>query len=234
MAFRLNYTKISMIQTIKIENLVCVCCANNSADTVNYILAPLKMSGQAIENAARKYGISIVVVGGMDWDNDLTPWPAPGQPSGSADFKGDAAKFYATLVNQVIPTVEKAMGLSPSARDLTGISLSGLFAMWQWMLHDSFRSIASLSGSFWYQGFAQWLCAEAVPTKSGKAYFSLGREEPLTKVVAFKPVADCTQQIINYLDKAGVKTRFDWVPGSHFVDYTPRVLKAFDYLYLGL
>lgn len=220
-----------MIQIIKIGNLKCTCCADNGSDTVNYILSPMPDAGAVIEEASVRYGISIVAVEGMDWDNDLSPWPAPGQPPSSPDFKGEAAEFYDTIVSQVIPAAEKAMGITPKARDLTGISLSGLFTMWQWVIHDTFRSIVSLSGSFWYQGFAQWLCSQPIPSKTGKAYFSLGKQEPMTKVMAFKPVADDTKQIIEYLDKAGVKTLFEWMPGGHFVDYTPRILKAFDYLY---
>lgn len=221
-----------MIQTIKIGSLTCTGCANASARAVNYILAPLRVSEREIEDAAGKYGVSIVVVGGMDWDNDLTPWPAPGQPPGSPDFKGHAPQLYDMIAGRVIPTVEKALGIAPAAHDLTGISLSGLFALWQWMQHDTFRSVASLSGSFWYEGFAQWVCSRPVPSKpGGKAYFSLGREEPLTKVAAFKPVADDTRRIVDYLDKAGVTTSFEWVPGNHFADYIPRLLKAFDYLY---
>lgn len=37
--------------------------------------------------------------------------------------------------------------------EMAGVSLSGLFALWQWLMNDTFRNIISLSGSFWYAGF---------------------------------------------------------------------------------
>ncbi|MDE6638872.1 MAG: hypothetical protein K2K32_11640 [Muribaculaceae bacterium] len=42
--------------------------------------------------------------------------------------------------------------------------MSGLFALWQWMVCDTFRNIASLSGSFWYEGFMEWMKSRTIPT----------------------------------------------------------------------
>lgn len=220
-----------MIQTITTGSLKCSCCTDARSGIVNYILSPMPDAAAAIEAASSRFGISIVVIEGMDWDNALTPWPAKGQPPGSPDFKGEAAAFYDSIVTQVIPAVEKAMGIEPTARDLTGISLSGLFTVWQWMLHDTFHSVVSLSGSFWYEDFAQWISRQPVPAKNGKAYFSLGKQEPMTKVTAFKPVAEDTRAVIDTLQKHDVMTKFDWMPGGHYVDYTPRIIQAFDWLY---
>lgn len=62
---------------------------NKSTDRVCYVLYPLDILSEWIEKAARNFDVSIVVVTGMDWDNDLTPWPAKGEPQGCPDFKGN-------------------------------------------------------------------------------------------------------------------------------------------------
>ena len=77
------------MQTFSIANLR-VTEVRSSADRICYVLFPLDGFGQWIEQAAARFGVSIVAISGMDWDDDLTPWPAEGQPPGSPDFRGKA------------------------------------------------------------------------------------------------------------------------------------------------
>lgn len=49
-----------------------------SSDRICYLLYPFDRLEEWIERAAPEFGVSIAVVTGMDWDNDLTPWPAKG------------------------------------------------------------------------------------------------------------------------------------------------------------
>ena len=181
-----------------------------------------------IDSAAQKYGTTIVVVTGMDWQNVFSPWAAKGVPKGSPDFKGESPEFLKQLQQRVIPAVELS---SVAARTLVGVSMSGLFALWQWMLCDTFDDIASLSGSFWYEGFLDWFMNHPVPVKSGKGYFLLGNQEAKSKVKAFSSVAENTDQIVSRLRAAGIDVEFDSVPGNHYSDPLPRLDKAFSALY---
>ena len=70
------------MQTFRIANLE-IKAVKESADKICYVLYPLENLGEWIEEAAQRFGVTIVVVTGMDWDDDLTPWPAAGQPPGS-------------------------------------------------------------------------------------------------------------------------------------------------------
>ncbi|MDE5793140.1 MAG: hypothetical protein K2I08_00285, partial [Muribaculaceae bacterium] len=79
-----------MEKRIDIENLSCLCSSTVSKDRIAYILYPMDMLAGWIEPAARKYGVTIVVLTGMDWQNVFSPWPAPGVPKGSEDFKGES------------------------------------------------------------------------------------------------------------------------------------------------
>ena len=179
-----------------------------------YMLYPMAQADGWAAMAARKYGIDFAVITGMDWDNDLTPWPAPGQPPGSPDFTGAAPRFLDVLRSGVIPAVEAHAG-SDKARDIIGVSLSGLFAMWQWSLYDLFDNLGCISGSFWYPRFAQWFDSRRF-SKTGKACLLLGDREAETSVVAFRSVAVDTAVVVKHLRSLYVDTTFHSVPGNHY------------------
>lgn len=215
-----------------------ILCAGENKDKIAYILYPLDMLGQWIEPAAEKYGVTIVVVTGMDWQNVFSPWPAPGVPKGTPAFKGESSEFLKLLQGTVIPQVESKLNITNAERTLVGVSMSGLFTLWQWMLCDTFTNIASLSGSFWYEGFLEWMKGRHIPAKTGRAFFLLGDQESKSKVKAFDSVGQNTQEIIALLKGAGIHTEFRSVPGNHYANPIPRLNDAFTALsgypgYLG-
>ena len=220
-----------MTRNIKIGSLDCLCCPG-SEDRIAYILYPTDMLADWIEPAVNRYGPTIVVITGMDWQNVFSPWPAKGVPACSSDFKGESPQFLATLQQSVIPQVERALNISPDAeRTLVGVSMSGLFALWQWMLCDTFANIASLSGSFWYAGFLDWMRQRAIPEKLGRGFFLLGNLEDKSKVKVFDCVAANTEEILNLLREADVDVEFRSVPGNHYSNPIPRLELAFQALY---
>lgn len=60
------------MRTLKINNLDIKAVAG-ATDRICYLLYPAAVSGQWMEHAAALYGVSIAVITGMDWNNDLTP-----------------------------------------------------------------------------------------------------------------------------------------------------------------
>lgn len=221
-----------MTRKIEIENLSCLCSAPVRKDKIAYILYPMDILKDWIEPAAEKYGVTIVEITGMDWQNVFSPWPAPGVPKGDPDFKGQSPEFLKLLQTKVIPEIEKTLQIdSDVERNLVGVSMSGLFAMWQWMLCDTFNNIASLSGSFWYDRFIDWMKRIDIPHKSGMGFFLLGDQESKSNVKAFNSVGVNTAEIIRLLQAQGIKTEFESVPGNHFANPIPRLDKAFTALY---
>ena len=211
------------METINIGQIKCACVLNQTSKRVVYMIYPSVsvFTEEWIREQAEKCGCSIVMVyvGFNDWDNLLTPWPAPGVPKGCPPFKGEASKFNETLTEQVIPEAENALGISDvEERDLIGVSLGGLFTLWQWMQFDTFHSIGCLSGSFWYEGFLDWFDSHTIPEKNGKTFFLLGMQEPKASVKAFQSVGDDTEAIVEKLKGAGIKVDFQWVPGDHFAN----------------
>lgn len=97
------------MQTFRTANLK-VMAVMESPDRICYVLYPFEGLGEWIEEAAQRFGVTIAVITGMDWDDDLTPWPAAGEPPGSPDFRGLAPAFLAKLKNEVIPEIDRRLG----------------------------------------------------------------------------------------------------------------------------
>ena len=207
---------IMKMLTLKIDNLNVVARAK-SPDKICYLLYPFDIDADWIYDAAERYGVSLAVITRIDWANDLTPWRATGVPAGSPDFAGEASRFLTLLEKTLMPEVEQRLGIGADAeRTLLGVSLSGLFALWQWLECDLFANIISLSGSFWYDGFVDWVKSRSVPRKPGKAYFLLGNKETQSPVPQFRTVQADTEAIVDYLSAHGIDVTFELVPGNHY------------------
>lgn len=216
-----------MMETMKIGRLSCDFVNTGSAH-ICYILAPIPLDGRRITEYAKRYGYTIVVVHGMDWDNDLTPWAAPGVLPKDERFRGKASGFLACLLQEVIPEAERALCIDSAVeRTLVGVSLSGLFALWAWMECDAFTNIGSISGSFWYDGFADWLSSANKYPKNGCVYLSLGDKEVENVNPRYRTVERCTVRIAETLHKAGIRMMFEMTSGTHFAPIYPRLEKMF-------
>lgn len=220
-----------MTQQFNIAGLNCLCATVARRDRIAYILYPMDCLSAWIAPAATKYDTNIVVITGMDWQNVFSPWPAKGVPAGTPDFKGESPQFLKTLIEQIVPYIEVKLKISTGMeRTLVGVSMSGLFSLWQWPQTDTFRNIASLSGSFWYEGFIDWFKRQNFSNKTGEAYFLLGNLE--SKAKAFSTVGINTGEIVKTLRQDNINVRFQSVPGNHYADPIPRLNDAFIALYL--
>lgn len=215
------------METKKIDNLKCT-YAVAEGNRVCYFISPLPLGGNAVDEWSARYGINVVVITGVDWDNDLTPWTAKGAEKGDPDFRGEAALLLERLRNEVMPSMELTLNMTrPAERTLAGVSLSGLFAVWAWTQGDDFNDIASISGSFWYDGFNEWLAHQDLIDKKGCAYFSLGNKEGLRGNPRFSTVQEDTRRVVRIMQDNGVKTMFEPTAGTHFAPMPPRIEKMF-------
>ena len=217
--------------------LHCECVKGAGTDIV-YILMPMDLPRSVYEAFAKEYGCSVVAVTGIDWDNDLTPWPEPGVFKTDAPFAGKAAEFLDLLRTRLMPACEQKLNevtdtTTPTAfnRFLAGISLSGLFAVWAWMQGNDFNGIISISGSFWYNGFVDWLKAHSIAKTGQKAFLCLGDKEGATHVKRFKGIDTYTSEVAEILRGTGAEVTYTMVPGTHYADPTPRLQAAFTALF---
>ena len=193
-----------------------------------YLLWPMPVTAETSARLAEHYACGIAFITGIDWDNDLTPWRAPGVFQRDAPFEGKAQEFLDNLTRVIVPAIDKAMNLTPEFRTLAGISLSGLFATWQWIESPFFNNVISISGSFWYDGFTTWLRSAPIPPRGGKIYLSLGDAEEDTTVARFQPVKRCTDEVADILRRAGIDVVYKMTKGNHYAPPVPRLMAALD------
>lgn len=225
-----------MVNNIEISGFKCCCIPYDKSDTIAFMIYPELelLSYKWLEKISEDFKVSVAVIyiPADDWNNVLTPWPEPPEVPSYPPFEGKGAEFLKVLNSQIVPAIEKACNAPAGvSRDLIGVSLSGLFTLWQWIQCDTFRSIASLSGSFWYEGFLPWFESKKIPAKSGKAFFLLGVDEPKSHIVAYRSVGINTETIVGILKKDGINVDFEWVEGNHFSRPLHRALQAFNSLY---
>ncbi len=210
-------------------NQLTVILAENPGKELFYLLTPFPFPTTKVESWARAYHCSMAVVSGMDWDNDLTPWPAAAVPKGTEPFQGRAPEFLREIEETVVPKVEAMMLDAPSRRALCGISLSGLFATWTFMQSTMFHDLGSISGSFWYQDFVQWLEGEASQATAKanpdrRCYFSLGNKEGgAAGNATFADIQAQTRRVVEIFRQMGYNATFEQTLGNHYVDPEPRI-----------
>lgn len=177
-----------------------------------------------LQGVPDRYGILPLMLPPVDWNDDLTPWPAEPIFKKGKPFGGHAAKYLERLEGEIIPSMEA--GLKVGQRWMLGISLSGLFALWAAARTGLFDGVASISGSFWYPGFTEWLKDQTVSAR--QVYLSLGDKEAESKNIHLKGIAGQTAQVVEILRNKGVFTQFEWTEGTHFGPLIPRLEKSFE------
>ena len=182
--------------------------------------------GKWAEEASARYGVPVVLLPQADWNNDLTPWPAGPIFKKGKSFGGGAKTYLQRLETVILPDVEAQMGLVNPERWIIGVSLSGLFAVWAAAESNLFTRISAISGSFWYEGFTEWLEERPDMGCLKSVYLSLGNTEADTNNPHLKSIASQTESVVRILREKGVPTLFEWNDGSHFAPVVPRMEKA--------
>ena len=168
----------------------------------------------------------LVEVSVPQWNDDMTPWPGPALRHGAQPFGGGADAYLDTLSRCIVPKVERMMAFAPAWRGIAGYSLAGLFALYAAWTTPLFDRVASMSGSLWYWGFAEYLRDAAPLSPLRYAYLSLGKEEGKTKDPTLAAVDECTQWVKACLGDRGVAVTYESNEGNHFSDPEGRTAKG--------
>ncbi len=188
--------------------------------------------GQALFEAVKAVtsaDFSLAAIGGLDWDDDLTPWPAPGVFRGQ-DFTGHAGAWLKVLTEEVLQAVLGKLPEPPRWTGLAGYSLAGLFAAWAAHQTDAFGRFASVSGSIWYPGFIEYASRNAPVRAPERVYLSVGDKEAKARNPVMRTVEDATRRLMAMYQDMGVVTRFELNPGGHFNDPLGRMAKGIGWL----
>ena len=187
-------------------------------------------SGAAIRDLARELGaraFHLAEVPVADWDKDLSPWRAPAL-RGEGEFGGGADAFLQKL-EEALPRV-RSLAASDGPCYLAGYSLAGLFAVYALFRSAAFAGAASVSGSLWFPGFAEFSASHEPPRIPERVYFSLGDRESRTRNTLLCRTEDLTRALSAKLRERGTESVFELNPGGHFQDAEGRVAKALAWL----
>ena len=197
------------------------------SDDVCYVLLPERMKEADmtwLEEVVQKYPVNIVAISGMKWNDDLTPWKAPALNPKEEDFKGKAKNFLSSLLSDLFINTEQSLRLNHPKRHLIGISLSGLFSLWASIETNKFNSVASISGSLWYDGFVEWFKEQEL--HADRYFLSLGNKEVKSKNERLASVESYTEATLQIIRDKNKEITFITDEGNHFEFFRERIEKA--------
>ena len=200
--------------------------ASRSSDRICYVILPEKLKESEhpwLESMAESHEASFVVISGVNWEEDLTPWKAPGLKGG--EFAGRARYFLDLLKTDLFFNLEASLKIQKAQRSIVGVSLSGLFAVWASLSMPFFSAVGSVSGSLWYDGFMEWM-KEHTDTVTEMYYFSLGDKEKDGKNKRLASVEEATLEAVDLLKSVGKEVTFEYNEGNHFGPLIGRIEKA--------
>ena len=219
--------KFVLMKTSRIYHELNLDIVTTESDDVCYVLLPERMKETEmdwLEELVQKYSVNIVAISGMKWNDALTPWKAPALNPKEEDFKGKAKDFLSSLLGDIFVNTEQSLRLHHPKRHLVGISLAGLFAVWASTVTNKFESIASISGSFWYDGFVEWFKEQEL--KTDRYFLSLGDKEVKAKNERLASVGSCTEAILQIIQDKSNEVTFVTDEGNHFEFFKERIEKA--------
>lgn len=225
---KVSYICISM-STSRIYHSFHLDIATCDSHRICYIVLPEKLKEIErtwLDSMAEKHSANMVVISGLDWESDLTPWKAPGLKGG--EFAGKAQSFLDILTADLIVNVESSLRINRVQRFFCGVSLSGLFGIWASCKKDIFEGVASVSGSLWYDGFAEWI-SENRPYPE-KFYLSIGEKEKEAKNPRLASIDEVTKHFYGLLNTVGKDVCFEYNEGNHFGPLIDRIEKAITYI----
>ena len=196
------------------------------SSSIIYVLLPHRLPAEeltAIEELSTRFETNIVAISEMDWNNDMTPWKAPAVKEG--EFGGRASQFLDRLKGDIFFNLESSLQIRNPKRYLIGLSLAGLFSVWAGIMKPLFEGVASISGSFWYDGFAEWLLKQE-ELQCVRFHISMGEKEKETKVKRFANIEEDTMKVVETLMLKGAEVAFEVTEGGHNSPVLPRIEKS--------
>ena len=168
---------------------------------------------------------ALAAIGNLNWNHDLSPWPAPSIGNNKYGF-GGADEYIKKLTNEIMPEIRAELSFKPEFTAIAGYSLAGLFALYAAYRTDIFSRIASVSGSLWFPGFTEFAETNKFVKKPDLIYLSLGEAEAKTRDKNLAPVRKNTEKLAEIYKSQNIPTVFELNPGNHFTETILRTAKG--------
>lgn len=225
-----------MKKQIEVENktITLFCRENDHTEVLPIvILNTFDEDGETIWNKVKelsKRKCILAVISNINWNQEMSPWYMDRLYKKEEDYEGKAGEYLSTLMQKIIPEIEKAIyeewGKRVSYYTLAGYSLAGLFALYSLYQTDLFQRIVSCSGSLWYPNFIEYTKINQLKAYPDKIYLSLGNKESKTKNELMATVEKDTKYLAEYFKSKGIQTIYEENEGNHFQEVTARIAKG--------
>ncbi len=180
-----------------------------------------------VVNLYKEIKANIALISGVDWNDELTPYPAKNPFSKKQPFGGHMERYQIELKERILPAILKALGGSINHVVLAGYSLGGLFSFDAALKLDDVDGFVSCSSSFWYPDYySRWKQKGFIPDHIKHAYFSIGDAEGNGRNPVFRDAVINTKKIFEDFERAKIDSKFVLEAGNHFQESNKRVLRG--------
>ncbi len=200
-----------------------------SANCPLIVLNTYKGDGRSVVDTIREideHSFNLVCIGDLKWDHDMTPWYCPPLSADDTPCTGGADDYLALLTEKILPHTLEMIHGTPAHIGIAGYSLAGLFAVYALHKTDVFDRAASMSGSFWFPDFKDYVLSHEMKRQPEKMYISLGDKEAKVRHHLLRTVRDHTEAIVEYLRQQGIDVTWELNPGNHYQDAAMRSAKG--------
>lgn len=170
-----------------------------------------------------------------EWNDDLSPWPAPALSAKSSAFGGMAAEYLIFLSDKLKPMLDAGYRtlVEPENTAIIGYSLAGLTALYAIYTCPAFGRFASLSGSLWFDGWTGFVETARPLRNDSRVYISLGKGEEHSRNPRMAEVGPNTRKMVEILkDRLNSEKNllFHMNEGGHFTNIAGRHEHALTWL----
>lgn len=149
-----------------------------------------------LEEMTRRKELREVILVGIKPDNrnsEYTPWQARALKETNPDYGGQGADYLYFVVNDLKSYIDATYRTLRSTEHtgIAGASFGGLISMYAAYLYpEVFGRIAVISGSFWYEGFIEFMQTAKLEVNGHRLYMDVGALEGLRKNSIQKNMVD--------------------------------------------
>lgn len=176
----------------------------------------------------------LISISNLNWNDDMTPWLGPKLNKNDVDCLGKADEYIKLLTNKIIPKVteyiKNDLKIEIEYFAIAGYSLGGLFSIYSAYKTKLFTRIASVSGSFWFPKFIDFVKENNISSNVKKIYFSLGDKESKVRNKILSTVEANTIELEKMYRGKGIKTIYEVNEGNHFKDAILRMSKGIKWI----
>lgn len=171
----------------------------------------------------------IIALEGTNRNADYTPWYSKSDNSKYLEFEGRADEYLDFVVNILKPYIESNYADIKSSTIL-GYSLGGLFSLYAVTKTTCFDKVVSMSGSFWYKDWIEYLKKSNIDRKIS-VYLNCGKKEGSFKDGLAKGNYGFTYLTYEFLLEKNLKEVVLELDNKNHLNYVAeRFIKAFKWI----